>query len=477
MIKFNFIFLIGTVMNIEVGSMASVVENSVYIHDANEKIRVACVGDSITFGAYIIDPNDSYPHQLGTKLGHRYDVRNFGSNGATMLKQGDFPYWKLACFADALAFKPHIVIIALGTNDTKSQNWKHKSDFINDYNDMIDTFLRQNATVFVCFPPPAYAEVYGITDAIIKNEMMPIIKQVATDKSVSIIDLHTALSNKESLFPDKIHPNSQGAMAMVTEVYKNISDINIQMAKFSVTPVDWFGYDKYEFSAEDLSYCIVVPKKAAIGNPWIWRAEFFGHEPQADLALLEKGWHVVYVPSAACLYGSPEAVNRWDKAYSYLTSKYGLSAKPTLEGFSRGGLLVYNWASVNPDKVSSIYADAPVCAIQSWPGGLGKGQKKSAEDWKLCLQAYGLTEEQAADYKLNPIDKLKPLADANVPLLHVCGDADDIVPMEENTLVLKQKYESLGGHMQLITKKNCGHHPHSLVDPKPIVEFILKFNR
>ena len=94
-----------------------------------------------------------------------------------------------------------------------------------------------------------------------------------------------------------------------------------------------------------VSRVIVVPKKRGIHSPWIWRAEFFGHEPQADLSLLEKGWHVVYVPSAAGLYGSPEAVRRLDVAYEYLTTEYGLSKKPVLEGFSRGGLLVYNWAA------------------------------------------------------------------------------------------------------------------------------------
>jgi pimeloyl-ACP methyl ester carboxylesterase len=249
----------------------------------------------------------------------------------------------------------------------------------------------------------------------------------------------------------------------------------IKVAKFPVQPVDWLGYHKYEFTAEGTNYCIVVPNTPALGKPWIWRAEFFGHEPQVDLALLEKGWHLVYIPDAAGLYGSPSAVQIWNKAYDYLTSCYEFAVKPVLEGFSRGGLLVYNWAAGNQNKVACIYADAPVCAIQSWPGGKGKGVG-SPEDWQLCLKTYGITEEQAIDYNLNPIDRLKPLVDANVPLLHVCGDSDEIVPMEENTLVLKQRYESLGGRMQLITKQNCGHHPHSLEDPKPIVEFIFKFN-
>lgn len=255
--------------------------------------------------------------------------------------------------------------------------------------------------------------------------------------------------------------------------YMNANSVKNNTKIFPVTKTDWFGYAKYDFTVARIEYCVVAPKKRDIRSPWIWRAEFFGHAPQVDLSLLEKGWHVVHVPSAAGLYGSPEAVRRWDVAYEYLTSEYGLSQKSVLEGFSRGGLLVYNWAAANSDKVACIYADAPVCAIQSWPGGKEKGLG-SPEDWQLCLKAYGLTEEEAADYKHNPIDNLKPLVDANIPLLHICGDIDDTVPMAENTDILHQRYKKLGGHIEVITKANCGHHPHSLPDPKPIVDFILR---
>lgn len=244
------------------------------------------------------------------------------------------------------------------------------------------------------------------------------------------------------------------------------------MNKFPGNVTEWFGFSKYDFSSSGMDFCIATPKKQACGNPWIWRAEFFGHEPQVDLALLERGWHVVYVPTAAGLYGSPDAVNIWNRAYDYLTQKQTLAKKPVLEGFSRGGLLVYNWAAANPDKVACIYADAPVCVIQSWPGGMGKSAR-DAENWQYCLQAYALSEEQAINFKHNPIDKLKPLADSNVPLLHVCGDIDDVVPMQENTNIIKQRYTELGGHMELVIKPNCGHHPHSLRNPEQIVDFII----
>ena len=107
-------------------------------------------------------------------------------------------------------------------------------------------------------------------------------------------------------------------------------------------------------------------------------------------------------------------------------------------------------------------------------GGKGKG-KGSPRDWKLVLDVYGFKNEmEALDYKFNPIDNLKPLADAKVPLLHVFGDADDVVPWEENTGLIEERYKKIGGDITLIRKKGIGHHPHGLDDPAPIVDFIVK---
>ena len=234
----------------------------------------------------------------------------------------------------------------------------------------------------------------------------------------------------------------------------------------------WQACDCYNFRVADRAALVVVPKDEAPGRPWIWRARFFGHEPQADLALLGKGFHVAYV-DVVNLYGGPEAVAIWDQFYELLTAEHGFAKKAALEGFSRGGLIIYNWAAKNPDKVACIYGDAPVCDIKSWPWGKGVGTG-NAEDWPRCLAAYGLTEEEAMEFRGNPVDTLEPLAAAGVPILHVCGDADMGVPMCENSDVVEARYNALGGDITVIAKPGCAHHPHSLVDPTPIVEFIVK---
>lgn len=234
----------------------------------------------------------------------------------------------------------------------------------------------------------------------------------------------------------------------------------------------WNGYDRYDFTIDGRNCWVVTPKSPAPGKPWIWRARFFGHEPQTDLALLARGFHLVYMDVVGML-GSPQAVAHWNAFYDDLTRQHGFAKRMALEGMSRGGLYIYNWAAANPEKVACIYADNPVCDFKSWPGGKGKA-KGSPSEWQRCLKAYGLTEEQAMVYKGNPIDRLEPLAKAGVPLLHVCGDADSVVPMEENTNILERRYKQLGGQITVIHKPGVDHHPHSLKDPTPIVEFIVK---
>jgi pimeloyl-ACP methyl ester carboxylesterase len=233
----------------------------------------------------------------------------------------------------------------------------------------------------------------------------------------------------------------------------------------------WFGFKRHDFVVDGRPVLVVAPKTNAPGRPWVWHGEFFGHKPNPDLALLGRGFHVVYM-SAPDLLGAPAAVRHWDALYRELREKHGFASKPALVGLSRGGLYCYNWAAANPDKVACVYADAPVCDFKSWPGGFGKG-KRSDRDWALVLAQYGFkSEEEARAYPHNPVDNLVALAAADVPLLHVFGDADEVVPWEENTGVLAQRYQKLGGSITLIRKPGVGHHPHGLDDSTPIVNFL-----
>jgi len=220
----------------------------------------------------------------------------------------------------------------------------------------------------------------------------------------------------------------------------------------------WHGFEIYKGQGT----MIVVPNQTAPGKPWVWRARFWGHEPQFDVAMLNKGYHVVF-RDVADLYGSPTAVKRWDEFYEMLTENHGFNRRPILEGMSRGGLIIYNWAIANPDKVGAIYGDAPVMDFKSWPGPDAEG----------IHRAYGFaTTKEALAYAGNPVDNLASLAKAGVPIIHVVGDADQIVPAAENTSISEKRYQELGGVFEVIHKVGVGHHPHSLADPARLVDFM-----
>lgn len=191
-----------------------------------DAVRVACIGNSITFGAGIRNRSrDSYPSVLARMLGDSYWVKNFGVSARTMLNKGDHPYMNEPAYKNALAFNPNIVVIKLGTNDSKSFNWKYKADFMKDAQTMIDAFkgLPSQPKIYLCYPSKAYLTGDGINDDIISKEIIPMIKKLAKKNDLSVIDLHTAMDGMPELFPDRIHPNEKGAQVMAKAVYQSIS--------------------------------------------------------------------------------------------------------------------------------------------------------------------------------------------------------------------------------------------------------------
>jgi pimeloyl-ACP methyl ester carboxylesterase len=232
-------------------------------------------------------------------------------------------------------------------------------------------------------------------------------------------------------------------------------------------------FEKHELVVEGQSTTIVYPLEPLVGMHWAWKGEFLDAFPQTELALLRHGIHIVHM-AYPDQFGSPSAVEKWDGLYEFLTTECGFSKRPALIGLSRGGLYCYQWAIANPEKVSCIYGDAPVCDMRSWPGGKGDGSG-SPKDWQKVMSVFNFaSEDDAMRYKGNPIDNLQTLAEHRIPILHVYGDADEVVPWKENTGLLADRYVKMGGHIELIGKHGCGHHPHGLSNPAPIVDFIMK---
>lgn len=192
---------------------------------AGDKVKIACIGDSITFGYGLKSPfTDSYPAVLQNLMGENYEVRNYGFSARTMSQNGDRPYMKEEMYKKAKEFLPDIVVVMLGTNDVKPENW-NEEDYEDSYNLMISELkaLPSHPKIYVCYPATVHGERWGIKDSTIVAGAMPIVKKVARKQRLKIIDIHSATSGYAEHFPDFIHPDIEASKAIAEAVYRKLA--------------------------------------------------------------------------------------------------------------------------------------------------------------------------------------------------------------------------------------------------------------
>ena len=184
--------------------------------------KVACIGDSITEGSGLkMQSKTGYPVVLNQLLGKKYTVMNCGRSATTLQKAGDFPYWTAKEFSNVFVFNPQIIIVKLGTNDTKPQNWK-VGNYEKDYQALIDTLktIKSHPRILLCYPAPVFKTRWGINDSTVVNGVIPVIDRLAAKNKLQVVDLHEGLKDQTNNFPDNIHPNEAGA-AKMAEIIAN----------------------------------------------------------------------------------------------------------------------------------------------------------------------------------------------------------------------------------------------------------------
>lgn len=288
-------------------------------------LKVACVGDSITAGYALKDPaRDAYPAQLARLLGADYEVRNFGVSAATLMDAGNFTYRTRPAHDEALAWRPDVVVIALGTNDTKVDNIaKHPGDFVPSYRGLIGRFRAANpaAKIVLCLPPPAFPAGMGISEAVLVAEILPRIRQVAIEEQLTLLDLHTPLADAGALFPDKIHPDVEGAGRIARLVYGEVMFATTPaaqsldpVANTAVVPVPRLEADCYNWwtrHAEVLAArATASPDVVLIGDSI---THFWAGEPRANRVNGPQAW--------AATFGERRVLNLgfgWDRTQNVL---------------------------------------------------------------------------------------------------------------------------------------------------------------
>jgi len=245
---------------------------------AQDKVKIACIGNSITYGYGLSNPTkDCYPAQLQDLLNEKFpdacEVRNFSYSGRTMLKNGDYPLWDEQVFSNAIAYQADIVVILLGSNDSKPQNWNSfSSEFYGDYISMIEEFQASNSSIsiFACIPPPAFGEVVGITNNVIVNGVIPEIKKVIENTVAIEIDFYSVFDGKPGYFPDKVHPNKAGAGIIAETVYTIFEEKNIiQPSNSDSTDTNDYKYLKKGWNLVACTLKDSTDVEVAFSNIWV----------------------------------------------------------------------------------------------------------------------------------------------------------------------------------------------------------------
>lgn len=177
------------------------------------QIRLACVGDSLTGSP------GCWPEPVARLLGPRWEVQNFGLGGGTILSFGDYPYLSLT-LPDVLAYAPDVVVVLLGTNDSKPRHWYYQKEVARDYRQLLAELkgLESSPRIWGCLPPPAFPGQWGIDDQRLR-EMQPLIRRVARKMGVPLIDLYTPFVGRPERFPDQIHPDEEASQEIAWYIY------------------------------------------------------------------------------------------------------------------------------------------------------------------------------------------------------------------------------------------------------------------
>ena len=235
-----------------------------------------------------------------------------------------------------------------------------------------------------------------------------------------------------------------------------------------MTPFEPFK--RKEFTFGERHAWIFYPKGEPNGK-MVLKTEYLAAFPFFDVAMLERGYHLIFIEHQN-RWASDDEIEIMAEFVRHCAKELGTEEKCIFEGMSCGGLQALRLAQLHPELISVMYIDAPVVNILSMAGLGASTCDLNPTFWKEIQAAHGVDRSSIVNFRKSPIDAMDKLIENNIPIIMLYGDADEVVLYAENGKVLEDYYRENGGDMKVICKPGCEHHPHSLEDPTPIMEFV-----
>lgn len=423
--------------------------------------KIAFMGASITQFGY--DHPDGYVHRV---------VEGFREAGVEVVAipagiSGNESNQMLARVErDVIAKKPDWMTLKVGGNDVWHQTHSFE-EFQKNVVALVDKVEAAGIKIMLITQTPLGEDVSDERN-ICLAPFTDFIRKLAADRGYLLADANADMTNALSdrhpgepnrLTTDGVHLNEWGNRLMARSVLRAFG---VPEFPGHTTALD--GATLYEFPLEGRTAKIILPNQPAEGKPWLLRTVYWRAFPNSEDVMIQKGWAVATIQTSDS-FSTPGDIAQQTALYDCLVKEHGFAPKPIVFGMSLGGLSALRWAIIHPEKICGIYVDAPVANFNDW---------KEHALWKAAVREYGFSEAELLQGAGSPINGCRQIAEHKIPMLLICGAADQIVHYETNGKRVAEEFKKAGGDLTEIVKPDGDHHPHGLDDPRPVVEFYEK---